>query len=129
MGYCKIKQEILQQILSKYYKFESADTLCEHFNRFINTLKREKKEEMQDIYPWLDQSDERKYMSDKYVDLEKSCLTDEEKKKVTDMLYKYTDTFSLRNKLGICPNMEVEIDVTDKSPFLLDCIMLRKKTK
>ena len=34
MGYYKIKQGILQQNLSKYYRFESADTLCEQFNRF-----------------------------------------------------------------------------------------------
>ena len=46
MGYYKIKQGILQHILSKYYRFESADTLCEQFNRFISTLKRERKEEM-----------------------------------------------------------------------------------
>ena len=40
LGYYKIKQGILQQNLSKYYRFERADTLCEHFNKFINTLKR-----------------------------------------------------------------------------------------
>ena len=40
LGYYKIKQGILQQDLSKYYKFEGADTLCKHFNKFINTLKR-----------------------------------------------------------------------------------------
>ena len=40
LGYYKIKQCILQQNLSKYYKFERADMLCEHFNKFINTLKR-----------------------------------------------------------------------------------------
>ena len=36
IGYCKIKQGILQQNLSKYYRFESADILCEQFNKFIN---------------------------------------------------------------------------------------------
>ena len=46
MGYYKIQQGILQQNLSKYYRFESAYTLCEHFNRFINTLKKEIKEEI-----------------------------------------------------------------------------------
>ena len=66
---------------------------------------------------------------DKYVDLNKSCLTDAEKKQVMDMLYKYKDTFSLRDEIGTCPNMDVEIDVTDKSPFLLDCMMSRKKIK
>ena len=40
LGYYKIKQGILQQNLSKYYRFERADTLHEHFNKFINTLKR-----------------------------------------------------------------------------------------
>ena len=43
VGYYKIKQRILQQNLSKCYTFESGDTLCEQFNKFINTLKRRKK--------------------------------------------------------------------------------------
>ena len=34
-----------------------------------------------------------------------------------DMIHKYKDTFSSRDKIGTCPNIEVEIDVTDKSPF------------
>ena len=34
IGYYKIKQGILQQNLSKYYRFESADTSCEQFNKF-----------------------------------------------------------------------------------------------
>ena len=33
------------------------------------------------------------------------------------MLNKYKDTFSLRDEVGTCPNIEVEIDVTDKSPY------------
>ena len=35
-----------------------------------------------------------KEILDKYVDLDKSCLTDIEKKQVMDMVYKYKDTFS-----------------------------------
>ena len=34
---------------------------------------------------------------DKYVDLDKSCLSDSEKKQVMDMSYKYKDAFSLRD--------------------------------
>ena len=30
---------------------------------------------------------------DKYIDLDKSCLTDTERKEVRDMLYKYKDIF------------------------------------
>ena len=35
------------------------------------------------------------------------------------MLYKYKDTFSLRDEIGTCPNIEVEIYVIDKLPFLI----------
>ena len=38
---------------------------------------------------------------------------------VRDLPYKYKDTFSLREKTGLCPNIEIEIDVTDKSPFFI----------
>ena len=87
LGYYKIKQVILQQNLSKYYKFERADTLCEHFNKFINTLKKEREQkELKGSYQWLDPSDERKYLTDKeildtYIYLEKSCLTEKKRKK------------------------------------------------
>ena len=42
---------------------------------------------MEENYLWLDPSNERKYMSDKgildkYVDLHKSCLTDEERNRL-----------------------------------------------
>ena len=34
-----------------------------------------------------------------------------------DMLYKYKEAFSLRDEIGTCPNIEGEIDVTERSPF------------
>ena len=36
-----------------------------------------------------------------------------------DMLNKYNEAFSLRDKIGPCPNLEVEIDITDKSPIFV----------
>ena len=42
LGYYKIKQGILQQNLSKYYKFEEAGKLCEYFSKFVNTLKKDR---------------------------------------------------------------------------------------
>ena len=66
---------------------------------------------MQEKYPWLDPSYEIKYISDrkileKYIDLEKSCLTDKEKNQVMDMLYKYKEAFSLRDEIGMYSNIE-----------------------
>ena len=65
----------------------------------------------------------------KYINLDNTCLSEEEKKEVMDMLYKYKEAFSLGDQIGTCPNIEVGIDVMDKSPFLLDHTMLGKKTR
>ena len=123
----------MQQNLSKYYRFKSADILCLWFNKFINTLKKEKVENT-DKYPWLELGDERRNMSDreildKYVDLDRSCLSDSEKEQVMDMLYKYKDAFSLRDEIGKCPNIEVEIDVTDKSLFFIRLYHVKEEDK
>ena len=64
-------------------------------------LKKEREQtEQKESCPWLDSSDERKYMTDgeildKYIDLDSSCLTKGEKKEVMGMLYKYKEAFSL----------------------------------
>ena len=53
LGYYKIKQGILQQNLSRYYKFEKAEKLCEYFNKFVNALKKEREQKSsEDKYPW-----------------------------------------------------------------------------
>ena len=137
LGCYKIKQGILQQNLSKYYKFEKTDNLCEHLNKLLNTLKKEREqEEEKENYPWLDPSDEGKYMTDreileKYIDLDMSCLLKKKKKKkeVLDMLYKYKEAFSLRDEIGTCPNIEVEINVTVRSPFLIRPYHVKEEDK
>ena len=45
------------------------------------------------------------------------------------MLYEYRDAFSLRDETGTCPNIEVEIDVTDKSPFFIRLYHVREEDK
>ena len=52
LGYCKIKQSILQQNLCKYYRFERADTLCEYFNKSVHMLKKERQQKyLDESYP------------------------------------------------------------------------------
>ena len=99
LGYYKIKQGILQQNLSRYYRFEKAEKLCKYFNKFINTLKKEREQKSpRDDYPWLDPDDKRRHMTDKkilekYINLDNSCLSKEEKIKVMDMLFKYKEAY------------------------------------
>ena len=66
---------------------------------------------------------------DKYIDLENSCLTKEEKKEVMDMLYMYRKALSLRDEIGTCPNIEVEIEVTGKSSFFERPYHVREEDK
>ena len=99
LGYYEIKQGILQQKLSRYYRFEEAEKLYEYFNTFVNTLKKQREQKSPtDKYPWLDSNDERKHMTDreilnKYINLNNSCLNKEEKTKVMDMLHNYREAF------------------------------------
>ena len=124
LGYYKIKQGVLQQHLDKYYQFEEVDKICADFNRIIEEKRQEEKKDSKERYPWLDDADERKYKTDKeildkYINLKDSCLNKQERKQVMEMLYEYKDVFSLRDEIGTCPNIEVNIEVTDNSPFFI----------
>ena len=79
LGYYKVKQDVLQKHLGKHYHFELAEDICTKFNQFVNLLKKEE-ESPKEKYPWLDDKDERKYMTGreilgKYINLDNSCLT------------------------------------------------------
>ena len=135
LGYYKIKQGVLLQNPSKNYHFESVEKLCEEFNAIVNERKKEEEKEVEkDKHPWLDDSDERKYMTDreileKYINMDNSCLTESEKVQVRDMIYKYREAFSLRDEIGTCPNIEIDIDVMEKHHSLLDHTRSGKKIK
>ena len=66
---------------------------------------------------------------EKYINLENSCLNEEEKTKVMNMLFDYKEAFSLRDEIGTCPNIEVEIDVTDKSLFFIRPYHVREEDR
>ena len=134
LGYYKIMQGGLRHKLSRYYELESVEKICAQYNNLINMLMKEQSIDTGEKYPWLDDSDERKHMTDreileKYINMDNTCLNEKEKKEVMDMLYKNKEAFSLRDEIDTCPNIEVEIEVMDKSPFLSDLIMSEKKIR
>ena len=95
---------------------------------------RKEEEDSKGKFPWLEDTNKRKYMNgreilDKYVILDNSCLTKIEKTQVRDLLYKYKDAFSLRDEIGLCPNIEIEIDTTDKSPFFIRSVHANEEDK
>ena len=70
-----------------------------------------------------------KEILEKYINLDNTCLTKREKKEVRDMLYQHKEAFSLKDEIGTCPNIEVGIDVTDKSPFFIRLYHVREEDK
>ena len=105
-----------------------------HARLFYSLLLKKEREQkvLEERYPCLDPSHKQKYMTDrkildKYIDLENSYLTMEERKEVMDILYKYREAFSLRDEIVTCPNIEVEIEVTDKPPFFYKTIPCERR--
>ena len=66
---------------------------------------------------------------EKYINFDNTCLAEEEKKEIMDMLYKYKETFSLRDEIVTCPILEVGIGVTDKSPSFIRPYHVREEDK
>ena len=76
-----------------------------------------------DPYPWLYSDDPRRDMTDeeildKYIDLSNSDLEPEESNALMNIIKSHKEAFSLRDEIGKCPNIKIDIDVVDDSPFL-----------
>ena len=64
LGFYKIKQEVLQEHLGRHYHFKLADDVCDQYNRFMNLMRKEE-ENSKGKFPWLEDTDVRKYMTDR----------------------------------------------------------------
>ena len=90
--------------------------------------------EEDDPYPWLAKEDPRRNMTDreclgKFVDLSDSDITETEKRNLYKPLYKYEKAFSLRDEIGLCQSMEVELELKDESPFFIRPFPIKKSDK
>ena len=147
LGYYNIQQCVLEYNLGAHYEFANFNKLASVYEDMRlakyqmkqkeeakklqkKTLKRKVEEpekiavETEDPYPWLPADDKRRKMSDdeiieKFVDLTESDMTEEEKFEFIEILKDYRDAFSLRDEIGECPNIRIDIDVIDDSPFFV----------
>ena len=55
----------------------------------------------------------------KYIDLSESHLTESEKEEVMDLVINNKKAFSLRDEIGKCPDIKVNIEVNDPSTFFI----------
>ena len=77
-----------------------------------------------DPYPWLNEDDPRRTMTDKEIILKnmgmsEACLSEDLKEQWVNDVLKNKDVFSLRDEIGVCPHMEVELEFTDTTPFFI----------
>ena len=56
---------------------------------------------------------------ERYVDLPDSDLSYAEKRSLYKILHKYKEAFSLRDEIGLCPNMEIELELNDETAFFI----------
>ena len=66
---------------------------------------------------------------DKYIDLSNSDLTSDEKETLINIIKEHKQAFSLRDEIGKCPNIKIDIDVIDDSPFFVRPFPIHEEDK
>ena len=61
--------------------------------------------------------------------MSETCITERQKQALYKSLLKYREAFSFRDEIGLCPNMEVKLELKEKAPFTSDPFQLRNKKK
>ena len=132
LGYYNIKPQVMHSNLTGIHNLFSKWNLDlrfeEHFAK-VSTQnvcyhKREVVRKLPDPYPWLDKDDPQRDMTDEeildqYIDLSKSHLTHKENEEVMDLIVTYKKALSLRDEIGKCPDIKVNIEVNDPSTFFV----------
>ena len=123
LGYYNIRPQVMHFNLTGAHNLFSKWNLDlrfeEHFAKISMQNVRYQKREVASKFP-----DPRRSMMDeeilyRYIDLSKSHLTEKEKGEVMDLIIIYKKAFSIRDKIGKCPDIRVNIEVNDPSTFFV----------
>ena len=102
---------------------------------YVDTLIHEEPPlDNKDPYPWLDPQDPRRFQTDRelleqLIDLSESSLTDSEKEQFYDLLEEYKKAFSLRDEIGLAQGMEINLELTDTTPFFIRPFTVKEDMK
>ena len=138
LGYFHIGMDQLKKTVLREYQFKSLQNLTYHLNRMIDVAnianRRPRGTHPKDPYPWLEPDDPRRSLTDeqildKTVDLSASCLSSVEKRRLMALLKRHKKAFSLHDEIGECPNVTLNIDVIDDSPFFVRPFPISEKDK
>ena len=139
MGYMTLSQETLRKALEDKTEFLTGDETTQFMHHALMAHKMIATEntnqaEGEDPYPWLDEDDERRTMTDeeilrKNVNLDEAQLTPEEKEKFRLLMIKYRNAFSLRDEMGCCPDMKIDLEMNDTTPFFIRPFAVKEEHK
>ena len=128
LGYFHIGMDQLKKTVLKEYQFKSLQNLTYHLNRMIDIANIAnhcpRGAHLRDPYPWLEPDDPHcsltdEQILDKTIDLSASCLSSVEKRRLMALLKHHKKAFSLHDEIGECPNVTLNIDIIDDSPFFV----------
>ena len=132
LGYYNIKPKVMHFNLTGIHNLLSRWDMDPQFEEYFTKLstqnvrykRRGVEEKGPDPYPWLDKDDPRRHMTDeeilyKYINLSESHLTESKKEEVMDLIINNKKAFSLRDEIGKCPDIKVNIEVNDPSTFFV----------
>ena len=66
---------------------------------------------------------------DKYIYLSSSNLNTEEKSTLLKIIKSHKEAFSLRDEIGKCPNIKIDIDILDDYPFFVRPFPIHEEDK
>ena len=142
LGYYNIRPQVMYFNLTGIHNLFSKWNLDNRFREYYSKIStqnvRYKREEIarktRDPYPWLDEDDPRRDMTNeeilhKYIDLSESDLTPSEKEEVMDLVVNYKEAFSLRDEIGKCPDIKASIEVNDPFTFFVRPFPIAEENK
>ena len=89
---------------------------------------------LEDPYPWLEQDDPRRHMTDKElirqkIPLKQSNLNDAKKQKLVEMILENKEAFSIHDEIGTCLYFEIKLELWDDKPFFIRPYNVREDHK
>ena len=63
------------------------------------------------------------------IELSEACITERQKEALYKILIKYRKDFSLRDEIGLCPNMEVKLELNDKKLFYITPFLIKEEER
>ena len=124
VGYYKLPYQVLETNLKGHYHFAKAQEIKDQYQEFSQHWYKFATVTEKDPDTWMEPSDPRRGKTDREIfdmnlNMTKSALSNRGKKRLKELCIENRPAFSLRDEIGECPNIKVDIEVIDDTPFFV----------